>query len=322
MIKKLEIENFKSIKHLKLDCRRVNVFIGEPNTGKSNILESIGLLSHIHYGQLKEFVRFEMVSNLFYDGDIEKTVKIGFNDSAIQIGFKDGLFTGSYFYPSGQKKIFSYNERGDGTIDAKEPVFNPFKFYRFSSQCRYDKKPSDFLLPPSGENLFMTIRSRGKIKTQVKDILEPFGLKFMHRELENKGEVVKETEGILISYPYSTISDTLKRVVFYISAIYSNKDSVIVFEEPESHAFPYYARYLAELIAFDKNNNQYFITTHNPYFVLSILEKTPKDEIRIFIVHFEDYQTKVTPVREEDMKELMMEGMDFFLNLDRFRGKE
>jgi len=168
----------------------------------------------------------------------------------------------------------------------------------------------------------MTIRSRGKIKTQVKDILEPFGLKFMHRELENKGEVVKETEDILISYPYSIISDTLKRVVFYISAIYSNKDSVIVFEEPESHAFPYYARYLAELIAFDKNNNQYFITTHNPYFVLSILEKTPKDELRIFIVHFKDYQTKVTPVRDEDMKELMMEGMDFFLNLDRFRGKE
>ena len=42
MIKKLEIENFKSIKHLSLDCKRVNVFIGEPNAGKSNILEALG----------------------------------------------------------------------------------------------------------------------------------------------------------------------------------------------------------------------------------------------------------------------------------------
>ena len=45
MIKNLEIENFKSIKHLKLDCKPINVFIGEPNTGKSNILETLGVLS-------------------------------------------------------------------------------------------------------------------------------------------------------------------------------------------------------------------------------------------------------------------------------------
>jgi len=41
MIKTLEIKNFKSIKDLKLDLRRINIFIGEPNTGKSNILETM-----------------------------------------------------------------------------------------------------------------------------------------------------------------------------------------------------------------------------------------------------------------------------------------
>jgi len=30
MIKNLHIQNFKSIKDLKLDCSRLNVFIGEP----------------------------------------------------------------------------------------------------------------------------------------------------------------------------------------------------------------------------------------------------------------------------------------------------
>ncbi len=33
-IREVEIENFKSIKNLKLECKRVNIFIGEPNTGK------------------------------------------------------------------------------------------------------------------------------------------------------------------------------------------------------------------------------------------------------------------------------------------------
>ena len=35
------------------------------------------------------------------------------------------------------------------------------------------------------------------------------------------------------------------------AAILSNKDSVLVFEKPESHAFPYYVKYLAEIIALD-----------------------------------------------------------------------
>jgi AAA15 family ATPase/GTPase len=39
----LEISNFKLIKHLGLDCKRINLFIGEPNTGKSNILEALGI---------------------------------------------------------------------------------------------------------------------------------------------------------------------------------------------------------------------------------------------------------------------------------------
>ncbi|MCS6962894.1 AAA family ATPase [Thermoflexus sp.] len=38
----LEIRNFKSIKELRIDCRRVNLFIGPPNTGKSNLLEALG----------------------------------------------------------------------------------------------------------------------------------------------------------------------------------------------------------------------------------------------------------------------------------------
>ncbi len=49
MIEKLSIKNFKSIKDLAIDCRRVNLFIGEPNTGKSNILEALGLLSWLGY---------------------------------------------------------------------------------------------------------------------------------------------------------------------------------------------------------------------------------------------------------------------------------
>lgn len=41
----VEIKNFKSIKDLRLDCKRVNVFIGKPNVGKSNIPININQIS-------------------------------------------------------------------------------------------------------------------------------------------------------------------------------------------------------------------------------------------------------------------------------------
>jgi predicted ATP-dependent endonuclease of OLD family len=45
-IKNIEIKRFKSIQHLKIDgCKRINVFIGYPNTGKSNIFEALSLLA-------------------------------------------------------------------------------------------------------------------------------------------------------------------------------------------------------------------------------------------------------------------------------------
>ena len=50
MIENLSIKNFKSIKDLSIDCKRINLFIGEPNAGKSNILEALGVMSWCRYG--------------------------------------------------------------------------------------------------------------------------------------------------------------------------------------------------------------------------------------------------------------------------------
>ena len=42
-IRELQINNFKSIKDIKLDCSRINLIVGKPNVGKSNILEALSL---------------------------------------------------------------------------------------------------------------------------------------------------------------------------------------------------------------------------------------------------------------------------------------
>lgn len=43
----LHIQNFKSVKDLQVECGRINLLLGEPNTGKSNILEARALYPRI-----------------------------------------------------------------------------------------------------------------------------------------------------------------------------------------------------------------------------------------------------------------------------------
>ena len=43
----LHISRFKSIRSLDLACRKVNVFIGPPDTGKTNILDALTFLSRV-----------------------------------------------------------------------------------------------------------------------------------------------------------------------------------------------------------------------------------------------------------------------------------
>jgi len=131
-------------------------------------------------------------------------------------------------------------------------------------------------------------------------------------------KVQKQLEDIIIAFPYSLASETLQRLIFYLTAIHSNQNSILAFEEPEAHAFPYYTKYLAEVIALNKNENQYFISTHNPYFLLSMLEKTPKTEIAIFNTQLENYQTKVRALTEDDIKEVLEKGIDIFFDIERF----
>ena len=254
MIKNIEIQNFKSVKQLKLDCKRINVLIGEPNTGKSNLLETLGIFSfggYHAYGGLRNFVRFERASNLFYDESLDEPVRISLDDIDFDLSFKDGRFQGAI------------NAKEHGTVTIKGDYNDikyaggqnnklvSFKFYQFAIQSVFPRLESDFLLPPSGQNLMSLIQTHKELYSVANQMFSNFGLRLGLRPQENRIEVIKELEPIIVSYPYSLTSDTLQRIIFYLCAVLSNKDSVLVFEEPESHAFPYYIKYFAETIALD-----------------------------------------------------------------------
>ena len=338
MIKKLSVKNFKSIKEMEIDCRKINLFIGEPNSGKSNILEVLGLLSWCEHGhgELKEYVRLEYMENLFYDNSTDEPVRVtilrksGSSDSSeadevrpveAQIALSGETFRLTVSVDDADIGRIDILDSGRPASKSGNPggVFRFTKFYRFEKRDNLQGKETGFLVPPDGSNMFRVVSGSKKLRESVSAFFKNLGFKLMLRTKTKTFEFLKEVDDIIFNYPYVLTSDTLQRMVFYTVAIESNKNSTLVFEEPESHAFPYYTKFLGEKIALDESN-QYFIATHNPYLLLSILEKAPEDDVNVFITQFKNYQTKVKCLSDEEVSELM--DYDPFFNLDSFTEDE
>jgi AAA15 family ATPase/GTPase len=341
MIDKLVIKNFKSIKELDIDCRRINLFIGEPNTGKSNILDALAFLSCIgHDEKLKfnEFVRFESISDLFYDNVLEENINISIRTRdyiSTDISFDfDNFHINIKAFEDGNldSKPSDFHTRLDYSGDITEQRTTPFdsfnrqfeefkliKYYKFLKQSNFPGPYSHSLLPPYGSNLFAMAISNKEISERMDHFFEHLNLNIMLNSKERSFNLVKQKDKRLISYPYTTTSETLQRIIFYTIAMESNTNATLIFEEPESFAFPYYTKFLGERIAFD-DKNQYFISTHNPYLLLAILEKAPKDSVYLFITYLEDYQTKLRQLTDKEIL-ILMDSEPFF-NLGYFLEEE
>ena len=90
-IEHININNFKSIRECQIDgCRRINLIIGKPNVGKSNLLEALSLFSlpFLRENRLKSitnFIRLENETELFYRGNYEIPVRVTTNIGELEL---------------------------------------------------------------------------------------------------------------------------------------------------------------------------------------------------------------------------------------------
>lgn len=375
----VEIKNFKSIKDLRLDCKRVNVFIGKPNVGKSNILEGLGLLGASYSDDIEEpvlgdFIRFKNFSNLFYDDDVTLPLKIlsdkveasvDFNVSNKTFSYivgdrlwyskvaevlKKGISTRSddevhsnknlflqfmhspaydflYLKPDDDRyggyshiQVFRFgiNENGEEVIGLNGDANSPIKRYEFKSLVDIDEIGSNYLLPPYGRNLFNVIDHNEEVRKDLAEVFRPNGLNLVLSKKDRKFSVQKQIDGYVYDYPYSNIADTFQRYAFYLAAIESNTNSVIVLEEPEVHSFPPYTQELTYRMIYGEEN-QFFVTTHSPYLLQTLIENLTDDQLNVFITYYENYETKVRALTADELREVMDFSIDIFYNLEKYQ---
>lgn len=323
MIKSLHIQNFKSIKDLKLDCARVNLFIGEPNTGKSNILESVGIFSLPNERDLKNLIRIDKNFNIFQNENTEEKIKIElFLNDGTQIYFEFGYHRGMVIAVCKDVKkdmiLFEFILTPDIQY-AENPKliysqYVPIRFYKFKELNKFEGYERDYLTPPFGENLPQIIMQNRELKEFVGSLFKKVGYKVEIDKHENLIKVYREGH-ITESIPFFLTSDTLQRMIFYNAAIASSKEAILLFEEPEAHMFPFYNEQLALMIA--DNSNQFFIATHNPYFLNMLINKTKTEELRVFKVTYENYQTVAKPIEKKVLQNFVINDNDILLNIDR-----
>jgi AAA15 family ATPase/GTPase len=334
-IKDLRIKNFKSIKDLTLQCKRVNVFIGKPNVGKSNILEALDLAylssmlddnkSREEQGldliNIKDFFRVNSPKDLFYHGGVQEDIELIFpQEIAIKLQYKEEGSRGLF---SVETSAGNFTEFDKNFIPDKNSTFflSPIVPYKYKEHIQYQDSNNYLtsLMPPHGNNMIEFIKSNESFRDFLSDIIDRKDIELNLDEANHKISIqLRRGKNVVYTLPYQALADTLKRIIFYLAAIESKQD-IMTLEEPEVHSFPPYISMLGDKII-AASETQFFIVTHSTVLLTNLIENTPKDELAIFVCSYDDkeHQTKARSLSESQLSEALVYGVDMFFNINLY----
>lgn len=318
MIQKLSIQRFKSIKSLSIDCRKVNLFIGAPDTGKTNILEALHFLSRCGWNwPLDTSLRLSQefgFDHLFYRQ---------FFDQPFELTFDSNRLKGTI---EGQDRHLIIDHQGNHMGVAfghtcHIPQLEWIRFYSYlgSEQWQYNmayKHGDRIVTPPHGWNLMYLARHHSKVYDFLKETVSDLDWKLRFDTSHKKFRLSEVREEDIVEYSLDLLSDSRKRLFFYGSIILTSEKATLVLDEPDVFAFPPYPKILGEMVASDVSN-QFFLSTHNPYFLSAVAEKTPADKLALFVCFRNaDGSTGAQLLSPEKVQQVIEWGASVFFNLE------
>jgi AAA15 family ATPase/GTPase len=325
LVSNIHISNFKSIQNIELeDCRRINLFIGKPNVGKSNIMEALtlfGLLhsEHLHHNEFQNFltsIRVDNVTELLFNGDTTRKIELAAGNDHLVATFHEH-YPSAIFNPLVGEERWISTDNGYISFIPSAHSEREIRSYYFRTPFSFAHSTATFLQPPTGCNLFQILNSLPELKSEISEMLDEYGLKLVFDQNSKEIKFWKQlSHGEIYIVPFHSIADTLQRIIFYKAAIASNQNAIITFEEPEAHAYPpYIAKITGDII--HSATNQFFITTHSPYIVNDFIE-ADRSEMAIFLVDYQNGATIVKRIKDEDLSQVYEFGIDLFFNTSMF----
>lgn len=355
---KLILREFKSIDYAELDLKPITVLIGKPDSGKSNTIEALGLLTYLTYGgTFEHYFRATSIYSLshFYMGrpSIVKltdrregpliNLYLNYNMDALTINlrteFNKKLDFTIHIYPKGGHS-FTIPEEPKELENLLNIRFYRYHTYPVTSKIGHggfilnklvtlDKSYQDIvystLLPPHGENLNMVLMRNEKAYEIVNDICEEIGydeIQILTHPYALRPDIVftKVINNKTMAFSIQSLAYGVMTYILNLLAIKLSLEkelmkipNIIMLEEPEIHTFPYLIKKFAETLAHEVKIDKHKIivlTTHNPYLLITLLEKCPLDLMQVYWVQRskKTFITRYIALTHDNIKELLDYG--------------
>lgn len=303
IIKKLEIEKFKGIKHSKLDkLGDLNILIGPNNCGKTNVLRAINKLSELEYGGAYGYPLCEICNKGLpqIDGNI---IGYRFPYSRVESYLEKGKTKISFllnkewfnrFVPGamqGQKKllssfindetIFKDHVKEDLTFGSSDSGLYGEHFSVFASSDILEELKRSILFCPEarlegykdknfGEFVKEKITRGAQYRRWIKFLRDIVDLKII--DYKNT-EIVREVEGEEIVKSYKEQGSGVRSLVCLSADILFTDAKIVLIDEPELGLNPWPKQELLKFILGESRSKQIFMATHDPTFVNPTLLK-------------------------------------------------
>ena len=291
MFEKVEIERFRGIRNASIQgFRRINLFFGKNNCGKSSLLEALFLASGGANPKLPVNVNFmrgygkSRLNDLnleFYNLDSEQPIHIKLMDgyvrdlnislfekrqNSISLNADDAnilsnVEEGRY----GLKFDFKVNDqsyvsllRFDSSSPGNASVTAP-KHYVESLRCTYLSPKYDFNASIQGLKNILQNKDEHFIIEGLQ-LLEPQVRDFIFSDNEMLVDI-----GLSKRIPVNMLGDGARKIVSLLTAVYNCKDGLLLVDEISNgfHHSVMCSLWKVLIDASVKNNTQLFVTTHD-----------------------------------------------------------
>lgn len=317
-IEKMEIHNFKGIKNLKInDMKTINIFIGDNNSGKTSILESISMfekpfdyVSHLNllsrkYNQVS--IKYDNIKQIFNNSDYNNKIEINLD---INDNIKANLNIDGK-----EEEIFYLQEENinieEQLIDRTVLTYgfnNDIKEFHIDNIPKREIKitkekinflnlgyvtPIDTYMEKSTLSAIDTVIRSGK-KQKLINLLQIFDKNIIDLNYISNKElyITTKNRGTL---SISNFGDGLKKAVVLIAKAIDAKDGVLLIDEIETSIHKdILGKIFKELI---KNTKQYHTqvvaTTHSLEAIKELLSNLESDLDSITLYRLEEFKGQI-----------------------------